>query len=123
MYLGRTDGDVQYDFANYAGLEYANFIKFVGLDNGGGSWGYDLDAVEALNSGRLSSVRTDSRRVLAVGFRSGRPGRLAEEGFQVNLPGKANGGAIRSRRFSFSQRRTGSPPPPSSRPRPRRTCS
>jgi hypothetical protein len=49
-YLGRTSGDVTYDLATY-GLVYVNFLKFVGLDNGGSSAGFDLDAVEALNSG------------------------------------------------------------------------
>jgi len=32
------------------GLDYVNYLKFVGLDNRGSSPGYDLDAVEALNS-------------------------------------------------------------------------
>ncbi|OPY91204.1 MAG: hypothetical protein A4E72_00221 [Syntrophus sp. PtaU1.Bin208] len=51
VYLGRTDKDVEYDLSNYAGLTYVNYLKFVGLDNGGSSAGFDLDAVEALNSG------------------------------------------------------------------------
>jgi hypothetical protein len=48
-YLGRTSGDVLYDLSG-TGLDYVNYVKFVGLDNGGGSPGFDLDAVEALNS-------------------------------------------------------------------------
>ncbi|SEM06311.1 VPLPA-CTERM protein sorting domain-containing protein [Syntrophus gentianae] len=51
VYLGRTDKDVEYDLSNYVGLTYVNYLKFVGLDNGGSSAGFDLDAVEALNSG------------------------------------------------------------------------
>ncbi len=49
--LGQTDRDVTYDLSNYSGLDYVNYLKFVGLDNGGTYDGYDLDAVEALNSG------------------------------------------------------------------------
>jgi hypothetical protein len=48
--LGTFDGDVLLDFSNYSGLEYVNYLKFVGLQNGGNDAGYDLDAVEALNS-------------------------------------------------------------------------
>jgi hypothetical protein len=33
------------------GLTYVNFLKFIGLDEVGDSPGFDLDAVEALNSG------------------------------------------------------------------------
>jgi hypothetical protein len=51
VYLGRTDRDVEYDLSNYSGLSYVNYLKFVGLDNGGSSAGFDLDAVEALHSG------------------------------------------------------------------------
>jgi hypothetical protein len=50
VYLGQTDRNVEYDLSDY-GLSYVNYIKFVGLDDGGTSAGYDLDAVEALNSG------------------------------------------------------------------------
>ena len=48
-FLGRTSGNTVFDLAG-SGLGYANFVKFVGLDNGGASAGFDLDAVEALNS-------------------------------------------------------------------------
>jgi len=51
VYLGRTAYDVEYDLSNYSGLTYVNYLKFVGLDNGGSSAGFDLDAVGALNSG------------------------------------------------------------------------
>ena len=34
-----------------SGLGYVNYLKFEGRDNKGGSPGFDLDAVEALNSG------------------------------------------------------------------------
>lgn len=47
--LGRIDADTEFDLSG-TGLDYVNFVKFVGLDNGGGSPGFDLDAVEALNS-------------------------------------------------------------------------
>lgn len=50
VYLGKPNGDAAYDLANY-GLDYVTFIKFVGLDDAGASQGYDLDAVQALNSG------------------------------------------------------------------------
>jgi len=51
VYLGRTAYDVEYDLSSYSGLPYVNYLKFVGLDNGGAVAGFDLDAVEALNSG------------------------------------------------------------------------
>ncbi len=47
--LGRIDRDTEFDLSG-TGLDYVNFVRFVGLDNGGGSQGFDLDAVEALNS-------------------------------------------------------------------------
>ncbi len=57
VYLGRTSGNATYDLADYADLDYVNYLKFVGLDDGGSADGYDLDAVEALNSGdHISSV-------------------------------------------------------------------
>jgi hypothetical protein len=51
VYLGRTDRDVEYDLLDYFGLDYVNYLKFVGLDDGGSKDGFDLDAVKALNSG------------------------------------------------------------------------
>jgi len=48
-YLGRASGNVEYDLADY-GLDFILYIKLVGLDNGGSAAGFDLDAVEALNS-------------------------------------------------------------------------
>ena len=51
VYLGRLNGTIEYDIADYVDLHFINYLKFVGLDNGGGSAGFDLDAVEALNSG------------------------------------------------------------------------
>ena len=51
VYLGQASGNVEYDIADYPDLEFINYVRFVGLDNGGGSAGFDLDAVEALNSG------------------------------------------------------------------------
>jgi len=50
VYLGHTAGNVGYDLSNYSGLDYVQYLKFVGLDNGGSWPGFDLDAVEALNS-------------------------------------------------------------------------
>jgi len=49
VYLGTTNGDEYYDLTNY-GLSYVNYIKFIGVDNGGQYAGFDLDAVMALNS-------------------------------------------------------------------------
>ena len=51
IYLGRSNGNSEYDIADYVDLHFINYLKFSGLDNGGGSAGFDLDAVEALNSG------------------------------------------------------------------------
>ena len=45
-----TYNDIFVDF-NGLGLSYVNYLKFEGLDNLGSSDGFDLDAVEALNSG------------------------------------------------------------------------
>jgi uncharacterized protein (TIGR03067 family) len=47
--LGRINGNAEFDLESY-GIDYVVFIKFVGLDNGGSAAGFDLDAVEALNS-------------------------------------------------------------------------
>jgi hypothetical protein len=48
-FLGNINADTLFDLSG-TGLDYVNYVKFVGLDNGGGSPGFDLDAVEALNS-------------------------------------------------------------------------
>lgn len=48
--LGKANGDVEYDLADYE-LDSVVFLKFIGLDNEGNFQGFDLDAVEALNSG------------------------------------------------------------------------
>lgn len=37
------------DIADYPGLNYLDFVRFVGIDDSGQYEGYDLDAVEALN--------------------------------------------------------------------------
>ena len=50
VYLGRPNGDIEYDIADYPDLDFISYVKFIGLDDGGGSAGFDLDAVEALNS-------------------------------------------------------------------------
>ncbi len=50
VYLGRTDYETTYYDLLGTGLDYVNYMKFVGLDNGGSTPGFDLDAVEALNS-------------------------------------------------------------------------
>ncbi len=55
LYLGQTKYDVGYDLGS---LSYANYIKFVGYDNGGTAPGYDLDAVKALYSVDHISVNT-----------------------------------------------------------------
>ena len=47
-FIAITDKDFTFDLANY-GLDYIQYVKIVGLQNGGGSAGYDLDAIEALN--------------------------------------------------------------------------
>ena len=39
-----------------SGLDYVNYLKFEGQDNLGGSRGFDLDAVEALNSGQYVPI-------------------------------------------------------------------
>ena len=49
IYLGKTNKNTQYDFDDYS-LQHVNYIKFIGLDDGGGYAGFDLDAVKALNS-------------------------------------------------------------------------
>jgi len=49
-YLGESDDTVAFDLDG-TGLGWANFVRIDGLQNGGSSDGYDLDAVEALNSG------------------------------------------------------------------------
>ncbi|MEN6338428.1 MAG: hypothetical protein ABFD90_02105 [Phycisphaerales bacterium] len=48
--LRTIDSDTSFDISG-TGLGYVNYVKFVGLQNGGGYPGFDLDAVEALNSG------------------------------------------------------------------------
>jgi hypothetical protein len=56
FYFGQVGGGF-YDNNDYfidlhgSGMNYLNYLKFVGLDNAGTSAGFDLDAVEALNSG------------------------------------------------------------------------
>lgn len=49
VFLGRIGGDASFDLSG-TGLDYVNYLKFVGLDNGGAYAGFDLDAVAALNS-------------------------------------------------------------------------
>lgn len=49
IYLGTIDSDTSFELLG-TGLDYVNYVKFVGLQNGGGYAGFDLDAVEALNS-------------------------------------------------------------------------
>ena len=48
-YLG-VAGPSQFSF-DLESLSYINYVKFVGLDDGGGNAGFDLMAVEALHSG------------------------------------------------------------------------
>lgn len=69
--LGVANGNDEYDIANYAGLDFINYLKFVGLDNGGGSAGFDLDAVEALNSIPIPGAiwLLGSGLIAIVGFR------------------------------------------------------
>ena len=59
VYLGRPNGTIEYDIADYPDLDYINFIKFVGVDNGGSSAGFDLDAVVALNFSANIPVTVD----------------------------------------------------------------
>ena len=49
IYMGQYNGNFSYDIAGQ--LPYVNYLKFVGMDNGGSAPGYDLDAVKALHSG------------------------------------------------------------------------
>jgi hypothetical protein len=49
-YLGMITNSAGFDIADYPGLEYLDLRRFVGLDDSGTSPGYDLDAIEALNS-------------------------------------------------------------------------
>lgn len=53
IYLGNPSGIVSYDISSYDNLDYINYLKFVGdwVGTDVGTEGYDLDAVEALNSG------------------------------------------------------------------------
>ena len=55
VYLGRTDSDASYDLGS---LSYANYIKFVGVDDGGSAAGYELDAVLAKYSVAHIGVNT-----------------------------------------------------------------
>ncbi len=48
-YIATIDDNYEFDLDSFS-LDFVRYIKFVGLDNGGTSPGFDLDAVEALNS-------------------------------------------------------------------------
>lgn len=49
-FLGTVFGSGgEFDLANYPGLDYLDYVRFVGMDDDGQFQGYDLDAVEALN--------------------------------------------------------------------------
>jgi len=48
-YLGKINKNTQFDFEDYS-IKFVNYIKFVGLDDGGGDAGFDLDAVKALHT-------------------------------------------------------------------------
>lgn len=50
FFLWRASGNESYDLANSTDLNQIRFMKFVGLDDGGGHAGFDLDSVEAINS-------------------------------------------------------------------------
>jgi hypothetical protein len=50
VHLGTVSRTVEFDLADYPTLDYANYLKFVGLDDDGAHPGYDLDAAEALHS-------------------------------------------------------------------------
>jgi hypothetical protein len=55
--LGTITESGGFDLANYPGLDYLDFVRLTGLDDSGQFPGYDLDAVEALNSvDRYSSL-------------------------------------------------------------------
>ncbi len=49
VYVGMTSGDMSIDINDY-GLSYVKYIKFEGQDDGGQYAGYDLDAVEAIDT-------------------------------------------------------------------------
>lgn len=67
-YLGASAyGNTYYDLSG-TGLSYVNYVKFVGLDNGGGSPGFDLDAVEALNSRDIGTGLPEPASLLLLGF-------------------------------------------------------
>jgi hypothetical protein len=69
--LGIANGNEEYDIANIPGLDFIRYLKFEGLDNGGGSAGFDLDAVEALNSIPIPGAiwLLGSGLIALVGFR------------------------------------------------------
>jgi len=48
--LGTANGNVGFDISRHK-LTYVNYIKLVGLDDGGSAAGFDLDAIKALHSG------------------------------------------------------------------------
>jgi len=48
--LGTIKKNTEFDLSDYS-IDYVNYIKFIGVDDGGGYAGFDLDAVKALNSG------------------------------------------------------------------------
>ena len=49
-FLGRITNSDGFDLADYPGLNFVDFVRFVGIEDSGEFEGYDLDAVEALNS-------------------------------------------------------------------------
>lgn len=53
-YLGNALSDEWYDLNDYDGLDLVKYLKFIGNCNEGSSPGYDLDAVEAINSAAVS---------------------------------------------------------------------
>lgn len=49
-FLGIITNSAGFDLADYPGLDHVDYVRLVGLDDSGAHAGYDLDAVEALNS-------------------------------------------------------------------------
>lgn len=65
--LGQIKINYGFDLSAY-GLTTVQYLKFVGVDNGGGSAGFDLDAVEALHSRDITTGLPEPASMLLLGF-------------------------------------------------------
>jgi len=89
-YLGSINGNKKFDLDHYS-IKYVNYIKFVGIDDGGGTQGFDLDGVKALHSmNHIESSNCKSVYKLISTFDTDDEGwRLRND---VNLSWKSTGG-------------------------------